>query len=111
MPSSRSLAALTGVALLAVALTACQDKASGMVEARNGARLVESLSNPPTEGCHTFREGVTQVLNQTQSNLILYTTPDCTVPPGGASNYLDIGASDVAVPSTGPWRSFSFAPE
>jgi hypothetical protein len=111
MPSSRSLAALTGIALLAVALTACQDQASGRIVAHNGVRLVESLTNPPTHGCHTFREGVTHVINQTQSNLLLYTTPDCTVPPGGASTYLDIGASDLAVLSTGLWRSFSFAPE
>ncbi|MFF9123506.1 hypothetical protein ACF09J_09440 [Streptomyces sp. NPDC014889] len=111
MPSSRSPAALIGIALLGIALTACQDQASGQVVARSGARLVETLSNPPIHGCHRFPEGVTHVENQTQSNLVLYNTADCTVPPGGQSNYLDIGQSDQVARVTGPWHSFSFAPE
>ncbi|MFI9603563.1 hypothetical protein ACIHCX_27575 [Streptomyces sp. NPDC052043] len=111
MPSSRSQAALIGIALLGLALTACQDTASGHVVGRNGARVVETVTNPPIDGCHRFPEGVTNVDNQTQSNLVLYTTQDCTVPPGGQSNYLDIGNSDQAVKATGPWHSFSFASE
>ncbi|MGW7823170.1 hypothetical protein ACWGLF_34770 [Streptomyces puniciscabiei] len=111
MPPSRLLAALTGVTLLGIALTACQDQASGQIVARNGVRIVETVSNPSTHGCHRFSEGVTHINNQTQSSLLLYTTPDCTVPPGGQSTFLDIGASDRAVLTTGLWRSFSFAPE
>ncbi|MGW1917333.1 hypothetical protein ACWCQS_43420 [Streptomyces sp. NPDC002076] len=110
MPPSRLLAALTGVTLLGVALTACQDQASGQIVARNGIRIVETFSNPPIHGCHRFPEGVTHVNNQTQSSLLLYTTPDCTVPKGEQSDYLDIGASDRFVRSTGLWQSFSFAP-
>jgi hypothetical protein len=104
------LAALTGITLLGIALTACQDQASGQIVARNGVRIVETLSNPTIHACHRFPEGVTHVSNQTQSSLLLYTTPDCTVPPGGQSNFLDIGASDQAVMATGLWHSFSFAP-
>ncbi|MFJ2561737.1 MULTISPECIES: hypothetical protein [unclassified Streptomyces] len=111
MPSSRSTAALIGIALLGIALTACQDQASGQVVARSGVRLVETLSNPPIHGCHRFPEDVTHVENQTQSNLVLYTAPDCTVPAGGQSNYLDIGQSDQVARVTSPWRSFAFAPE
>ncbi|MCC5475612.1 hypothetical protein [Streptomyces barringtoniae] len=111
MPSSRSLAALVGIVLSGLALSACQDQASGQVVARNGLRLVETLSNPSIHGCHRFPEGVTHVNNQTQSSLLLYTTPDCTVPQGGQSTYLDIGAADQVVSATGLWRSFSFAPE
>jgi hypothetical protein len=54
---------------------------------------------------------VTHVDNYTQSDMLLYTTPDCTVPAGGASIYLDIGGMAEAVKATGPWRSFTFAPE
>ncbi|MEU1405460.1 hypothetical protein ABZ471_24400 [Streptomyces sp. NPDC005728] len=111
MRASRSLAALTGIAVLGIALTACQDQASGTIVARHDARLVETISNPPIHRCHRFVEGVTRVDNHTQSNLLLYTTPDCTVPPGGASNYLDIGGADEVVRSTGLWRSFSIAPD
>ncbi|WP_433454419.1 hypothetical protein ACQPXS_40050 [Streptomyces sp. CA-142005] len=110
MPPSRLLAALTGITLLGVALTACQDQASGQIVARNGFRIVQTLSDPPIHRCHRFPEGVTHVNNQTQSSLLLYTTPDCTVPPGGQSSYLDIGASDQVVRATGLWHSFSFAP-
>ncbi|MFH8341894.1 hypothetical protein [Streptomyces sp. AM6-12] len=111
MRASRSLAALTGFALLGIALTACQDQASGQIVARHNGRIVQTLNNPPVKGCHRLPEGITQVTNQTQSSLLLYTTPDCTVPAGGASNFLDIGATDQAVRATGPWNSFSFAPE
>jgi hypothetical protein len=111
MPSSRSLAALIGIASLGIALSACQDQASGQIVARSGVRLVETVSNPSIHGCHRFSEGVTHVNNQTQSSLLLYTTPDCTVPPGGQSTYLDIGATDQVVSTAGLWRSFSFAPE
>ncbi|MFE9448476.1 hypothetical protein [Streptomyces sp. NPDC006739] len=111
MPSSRPLAALLGITFLGLALGACQDQASGQVVARNGVRVVETLTNPSTHGCHRFPEGVTHVNNQTQSSLLLYTTPDCTTPPGGQSSYLDFGASDQVVMASGPWRSFSVAPE
>ncbi|MCZ0987623.1 hypothetical protein [Streptomyces diastatochromogenes] len=109
MRVSRPLAALTGIALLGIALTACQDQASGQVTARNGVRYVETISNPPIHGCHRFRQGVTHVTNYTQSNMLLYTTPDCSVPPGGASIYLTMQSSDEVVRSSGLWRSFSFA--
>ncbi|MFJ9929127.1 MULTISPECIES: hypothetical protein [Streptomyces] len=109
MPASRSLAALTGIALLGVALTACQDQASGQIVARRDGRIVQSLTNPPSHGCHRFPEGVTQVTNQTQNRLLLYTTPDCTAPAGGQSVYLDIGATDQVARSAGQWNSFSFA--
>ncbi|MEU6769854.1 hypothetical protein [Streptomyces sp. NPDC046759] len=111
MPPSRTLAALVGVTLLGVALTACQDRASGQIVARSGVRVVETISNPPINGCHRFSAGVTHVDNQTQNSLLLYTTPDCTVPPGGQSVYLDIGASDQVTTASGLWRSFSFAPD
>ncbi|MFI1167971.1 hypothetical protein ACH4UM_31320 [Streptomyces sp. NPDC020801] len=111
MPSSRSLAALTGITVLGIALTACQDQASGQIVARNDARIVETISNTSIHGCHRFPEGVTHVENFTQSSLMMYTTPDCSVPPGGQSVYLNMQASDHAVRSTGLWRSFSFAPE
>ena len=111
MPVSRSVAALTGIAVLGLALTACQDQANGQIVAHNGARHVETISNPVTEGCYRFREGVTRVDNYTTSSLLMYTTPDCTVPPGGESIYLDGPSSDEAVPSGGLWRSFSFAPD
>ncbi|MFI1364098.1 hypothetical protein [Streptomyces griseochromogenes] len=111
MLSSRSLAALIGITLSGIALTACQDQASGQIIARNDARIVETLSNPPIHGCHRFPAGVTHINNQTQSSLLLYATPDCTVPRGGQSDYLDIGASDYAVRTTGLWQSFSFAPD
>jgi hypothetical protein len=78
---------------------------------RNGLTLVETFSNPSIHGCHRIREGVTHVDNYTQSDMLLYTTPDCTVPAGGASIYLDIGGMAEAVKATGPWRSFTFAPE
>ncbi|MFJ9814181.1 hypothetical protein ACIRU3_02725 [Streptomyces sp. NPDC101151] len=111
MRASRRLAALTGTAVLGIALTACQDQASGQIVARNDVRPVETISNPSVHGCHRFREGVTRVNNYTQSNLLLYATPDCTVPPGGASIYLTMQSSDEVVPAYGPWRSFSIAPE
>jgi len=110
MPSSRSRAALFGIALLGIALTACQDRASGQIEARHDGRIVQTITNPPSRGCHRFHEDVTQVTNRTQSSLLLYTTSDCTVPAGGRRVFLDIGATDQIVRSTGPWKSFSFAP-
>ncbi|MGW4565871.1 hypothetical protein ACWEN3_26825 [Streptomyces sp. NPDC004561] len=109
MPSSRSLVALTGIMVLGIALTACEDQASGEIVARNGVTVVQTFSNPPIHGCHRFLGGATHVSNRTQSSLLLYTTPDCTVPPGGTSDFLDIGASDQAVRATGFWYSFSFA--
>ncbi|ARP73386.1 hypothetical protein LK06_029240 [Streptomyces pluripotens] len=105
------MAALAGAALLGIALTACQDQASGQVVARSDGRLVETISNPSIDGCHRFREGVTHVDNFTESSMLLYTTPDCTESSGGESNYLDMHSSDVVVRSTGLWQSFSFAPE
>ncbi|MES4892389.1 hypothetical protein [Streptomyces sp. NPDC096012] len=108
MPASRSKVALTGVALLGLALTACQDRASGQIEAWNGARHVQTISNPPIKGCHRFRQDVTRVVNYTQNSMLLYTTPNCTVPPGKESIYLDMQSEDVAVLSNGPWRSYSF---
>ncbi|MDQ0989477.1 hypothetical protein [Streptomyces sp. V3I7] len=110
MPPSRSLAALIGLMTLGVALTACEDNAAGQVVARNGDKVVETVSNPPNHGCHRFPEGVTHVNNHTQSNLLLYTTPNCTVPPGGQSIYLDMGGADEVVRGMGLWRSFSIAP-
>jgi hypothetical protein len=105
------LAALTGIALLGMALTACEDNASGQIMARNGVRPVQTLSNPPTSGCHRFPEGVTHVSNDTLSDIVLYTTPDCTVPKGGESTYLSQQSADEVVRSTGLWRSFDFAQE
>ncbi|MEU3029798.1 hypothetical protein ACPCBC_27040 [Streptomyces incarnatus] len=111
MRASRPLAALTGFALLGIALTACQDQASGQIVVRNNGRVVQTLTNPSVKGCHRFPQGITQVTNRTQSSLRLYTTPDCTVPAGGAYNFLDIGATDQVVRATGLWNSFDFAPE
>ncbi|MGW0883748.1 hypothetical protein [Streptomyces sp. NPDC002671] len=110
MRASRPLTALTGIALFGIVLTACQDQASGMIVARKDANLVQSISDPSTGGCHRFREGVTHVDNYTQSDIILYTTPDCTVPRGGQSVYLSVQSSDEVVRSTGLWQSFRFAP-
>ncbi|MFJ9869292.1 hypothetical protein [Streptomyces sp. NPDC101165] len=111
MRASRSLAALIGVASLGIALTACQDQAAGTVVAHTGARYVETFTNPSIRGCHPFREGVTNVKNYTLSSMLLYTTPNCTVPPGGSSIYVDMQSSDQVVPSYGLWRSFSFTPQ
>lgn len=111
MPASRSMAALGGIALLGIALTACQEQSSGQIVMRNGARHVETISNVSVHGCHRIREGVTHVDNYTQDSLLMYVTPDCTVPPGGRSIYLDGVSSDIAVRSNGLWRSFSFAPD
>ncbi|MFC9278641.1 hypothetical protein [Streptomyces collinus] len=111
MRVSRPLAALTGVALFGIALTGCQDQASGTITARNGATPVQSLTNPPIKGCHRFDQGVTHVDNFTLSSVLLYTTPDCTVPKGQTSIYLDMQASDEVVRSNGLWHSFSFAPD
>lgn len=107
MPVPRSLAALTGIAVLGLALTACDEQALGTIDARNGVRPVETISNPRTDGCHRFREGVTAVHNYTQNDIILYRTPDCTEPPGGQSLYLPTQTSDQAVRRTGPWQSFT----
>ncbi|CAL2059886.1 MULTISPECIES: hypothetical protein [Streptomyces] len=111
MRASRPLAALTGFALLGIALTACQDQASGQIVARNDGRVVQTLTNPSVRGCHRFPGGVTHVTNLTQSSLRLYTTRDCTVPAGGSYDFVDIGATDQVVRSTGLWSSFDFAPE
>lgn len=111
MPASRSMAALTGIAALGLALTACQDQASGQIVGRNGAGYVETLSNPSMHGCHRFRQGVAHVTNYTESPMLMYTTPDCTVPRGGGGVYLDRQSSDDAVRSTGLWRSFTFDPQ
>ncbi|MFB0615769.1 hypothetical protein [Streptomyces sp. AGS-58] len=111
MSASRSVTALTGIFAFGLALTACQNQASGQIVALNGARIVEIVSNASTHGCRRFREDVTRVTNYTQNSLLLYTTPDCSVPPGGTSVYVDAQSSDEAVRSTGLWRSFSFAPE
>jgi hypothetical protein len=108
MRASRPLVALTGVALLGIALTACQEQADGTIAARKDARLVQTISNPSIHGCHRFSEGVTRVDNYTQSNMILYTTPDCTVPQGGERIYLDLQSSDEVVRSAGLWQSFRF---
>ncbi|MBV2354995.1 hypothetical protein KUM39_11565 [Streptomyces sp. J2-1] len=110
MRLTRSLTALTGAAVLGIALTACQDQASGTVSGYAGTRLVETLSNPSIGGCHRFTEPISRVENWTQSNLLMFTTPDCKVPPGGASAYVSIQSANEAVP-TGLWHSFSFAPE
>ncbi|MBL1084949.1 hypothetical protein JK359_23750 [Streptomyces actinomycinicus] len=111
MPVSRSLAALCGFAVLGLALTACDDQANGQIIAHHDERHVETVSNLVIGGCHRFPEGVTRVDNYTTSSLLMYTTPDCTVPPGGESVYLDGPSSDNVVRATGQWRSFSFAPE
>ncbi|MEU5533993.1 hypothetical protein [Streptomyces sp. NPDC020362] len=111
MRASRPLATLTGIALLGIVLAACQDQAGGQITAHSGVRLVESITNPSVHGCHPFSEGVTHVDNYTQSSILLYTTPDCTAPPGGTSIYLSMQSSDEVVRSTGLWRSFSIAPE
>ncbi|MFF5759792.1 hypothetical protein [Streptomyces longwoodensis] len=111
MRAPRSSAALAGIALLGIVLTACADNASGQLMAHNGDRLVETLSNPPTGTCHRFPQGVTHVDNHMLSNIVLYTTEDCTVPEGGGSTYLAQQSSDEAVHSTGLWRSFGFADE
>ncbi|MCX4994963.1 hypothetical protein OG739_19840 [Streptomyces longwoodensis] len=111
MRAPRSSAALAGIALLGTVLTACADNASGQLMAHNGDRVVETLSNPPTGTCHRFPQGVTHVDNHMLSNIVLYTTEDCTVPEGGGSTYLAQQSSDEAVHSTGLWRSFGFAHE
>ncbi|MEU9988922.1 hypothetical protein AB0E10_19410 [Streptomyces sp. NPDC048045] len=111
MRASRPLATLTGIALLGITLAACQDQAGGQITARNGVRLVDSFTNPSVHGCHPFSDGVTRVENYSQSSILLYTTPDCTAPPGGTGIYLSMQSSDEVVRSTGLWRSFSIAPE
>ncbi|MFE3634834.1 hypothetical protein [Streptomyces cellostaticus] len=110
MRVSRPLAALACVALSGVALAACQDQASGTITGHDGARAVQTFTNPSTEGCHRFRADVTRVDNFTQNSILLYKTPDCTAPQGQEGTYLDMQGSDEVVRSTGPWRSFSFAP-
>ncbi|MEU6549190.1 hypothetical protein ABZ915_02740 [Streptomyces sp. NPDC046915] len=107
MPAPRSLAALTGIALLGLALTACDEQALGTIDARSGVRPVEKISNPSVDGCHRFREGVTAVHNYTENDIILFQTTDCTEPPGGQSVYLPTQTSDQVVHSTGMWRSFT----
>ncbi|MET8947166.1 hypothetical protein ABZX30_27270 [Streptomyces sp. NPDC004542] len=107
MPVPRSLAALTGIALLGLASTACDEQALGTIDARNGVRPVETISNPSVDGCHRFRAGVTHVANYSQNDIILYPTADCTEPPGAASVYLPTQTSDQVVRSTGLWRSFT----
>ncbi|MGQ4414509.1 hypothetical protein ACN6LA_003962 [Streptomyces sp. SAS_269] len=111
MRVSRPLAALACVALAGVGLAACQDQAAGTVTGHNGVRPVQSFTNPSIGGCHRFRADVTRVDNFTQNSILLYKTPDCTAPKGKESIYLNMQGSDVVVRSTGPWRSFSFAPE
>ncbi|MFF3332834.1 hypothetical protein ACFYWX_25280 [Streptomyces sp. NPDC002888] len=108
MSVSRSLRALSGIVLLGVALTACDERqALGTIEARHESERVEKISNPGVDGCHRFIEGVTHVDNYTQNDIVLYPTADCTEPPGGESVYLSTQTSDVAVPSEGLWRSFT----
>lgn len=107
MPAPRWPAALLGVALLGVAPTACGKQALGMIDAGDGVGHAEKVSNTPAEGCHRFRAGVTRVANYTQNDIVLYRTADCTVPPGGQSDYLSAQSSDAVVRSTPPWRSFS----
>ncbi|MFF4014874.1 hypothetical protein [Streptomyces sp. NPDC001843] len=107
MPAPRSLAALAGIALLGVALTACDEQALGTIDARNGIRPVETISNPPVDGCHRFRAGVTHVRNFTGNDIVLYQRADCTEQSGGDSVYLPTQTSDAVVRSTGPWRSFT----
>lgn len=108
MPVRRSPAGLVGIVMLGMVLTACQERAQGTIEGRNGARLVETLSNPPIDGCHRFREGVTHVTNYTQDNIMLYRSADCTEAAGGQGVYLDRQMSNQTAPSSAPWRSFSF---
>ncbi|MFF4487840.1 hypothetical protein ACFY0F_15315 [Streptomyces sp. NPDC001544] len=107
MPAPRSLAVLTGIALLGVALTACDEQALGTIDARNGVRTVETISNPPVGGCHRFREAVTHVANHLENDIVLHQRADCTEPPGGQSFYLPTQTSDMVVRSTGLWRSFT----
>ncbi|RZB19095.1 hypothetical protein StrepF001_09295 [Streptomyces sp. F001] len=107
MPAKRSLTAFTGVVLLGLVLTACEDRALGTIEAREGTRSVQKISNPPVGGCHQFREGVAHVANYTLNDIILYQTADCTEPQGGESVYLPTQTSDDVVRSTGLWRSFT----
>ncbi|PZH00544.1 hypothetical protein C1I97_23200 [Streptomyces sp. NTH33] len=107
MPVPRSPAVLVGIAMLGMALTACEENAQGMIEGRSGAGVVEMISNPPVHACHRFREGVTHVTNYTQSNIMLYRTADCTEPASGQAVYLDRRMSDQTAPSSAPWRSFS----
>ncbi|OIJ66846.1 hypothetical protein [Streptomyces mangrovisoli] len=109
MRVSRRLAALCGMALFGIALTACEDQASGVIEGRKGT-TVQTISNPPIDGCHRFVGSVEEVHNRTGSDIKLYTTPDCTVPKNGDSKFLGTGLSDDAVASTGLWQSFTFAP-
>ncbi|MGW2637168.1 hypothetical protein [Streptomyces sp. NPDC001348] len=107
MPAPRSLAALIGIALFGVALTACDEQALGTIDTRNGVRPVETISNPSVGGCHRFREGVTHVRNFTENDIVLYQSADCTEPPGGDSVYLPTQTSDAVVRATGLWRSFT----
>ncbi|AWW41319.1 MULTISPECIES: hypothetical protein [Streptomyces] len=99
--------ALTGVVLLGAVLTACEEGALGTIETHNEKGAVETISNPPVDGCNRFNGGVTHVANHTVNDLILYTTADCTVPRGGESIYLSTQTSDDVVRSTGLWRSFT----
>lgn len=107
MAARRSLTALTGVVVLGLVVTACEDNALGTIELRTGRETVEMLTDPSVEGCHRFREGVVHVNNRTLNDIILYTTPDCTEPRGGESVYLPTETSDDVVRSTGLWRSFT----
>ncbi|MFI9613518.1 hypothetical protein ACIHCM_17940 [Streptomyces sp. NPDC052023] len=107
MAARRSLTALTGVVMLGLVVTACEDHALGTIELRTERESVEVLSDPSVKGCHRFREGVVHVNNQTLNDIILYTTPDCTEPKGAESVYLPTETSDEAVRSTGLWRSFT----
>jgi hypothetical protein len=107
MPVPRPLGALAGIAMLGMALTACEEHAQGTIEGRSGTKVVETISNPPVHGCHRFREGVTHVANRTQSNIMLYRTTDCTEPAGEKGVYLDREMSSQAAPTLAPWRSFS----
>ncbi|MFH8802062.1 hypothetical protein ACH4F6_21050 [Streptomyces sp. NPDC017936] len=109
MSVSRSVTTLAGIILLGTTTAACADKeALGTIETRDEkGKLVETIVNPPVEGCHRLGEGVTRVHNYTTNDLVLYQKADCTEPQDGSSTYVGTQLSDVAAPVEGPWRSFT----
>ncbi|MGW1025306.1 hypothetical protein ACWD4J_16645 [Streptomyces sp. NPDC002577] len=101
------MTALTGVALLTIALAGCERSALGLINAQNGTQYGETISNPVIGGCHHFRQGVARVENHTLNDIILYQTDDCTEPSFGESSYVGTTLAANVVRSTGLWRSYT----
>ncbi|MFJ9641609.1 hypothetical protein ACWEPM_19640 [Streptomyces sp. NPDC004244] len=112
MSHLRHIGVITGAAVLLLTATACSAGKTtvGTLTFRgHDSPVVLMYSNTPVQGCHEIRlpDGAAHVENNSQTDVILFRTPECQKTDKAPGVYVPMASANVTAPGTLPWRSFS----